>query len=369
MRTLFSLSILLAPSVAAANPTWLVSADAPVAVAVSEPQNDWFAAGALPSVGLARAMGPGFLTGARLRGGALGEGASPEGGLADKDVGGLCSLTALTRLRPGGSTRLGAGLWIEAAAGAALTGRDVRATAELGLGWGFAAGPVVLGPSLRYLHVFQPDGEASPHDAQLGLLGIEVALSGSPDEERLVVTRAASPHRAPRAVAEAAPSDVDRDLILDVDDACPQLAEVENGVEDRDGCPDEGLFVVVEDRITLGDQVLFRTDRARVSRRGREVLAAIAGYLAEHPEFALVEVEGHADERGTEEYNLELSRLRGERVRDVLVGLGVRAAVTITARGESSPRAGGDNERAWRQNRRVEFVLVRRQPRTAEVSR
>ncbi len=109
--------------------------------------------------------------------------------------------------------------------------------------------------------------------------------------------------------------------------------------------------------------------RAGVSRRGRQVLSAIAGYLAEHPEFARVDVEGHADERGTDEYNLDLSKLRGERVRAVLVRLGVSVEVQVMARGESSPRASGSGERAWRQNRRVEFVLVRRQPRTAEVSR
>ncbi len=371
MRTLIPLSILLAPSMAAAEPNWLVSADAPVALAVSQPQNDWFAAGALPSVSLARAIGPSFLTGLRLRGGALGEGTAPEDGLADKGVGGLGTLTALARVRPGGSSRLGAGAWIEAGAGAALTGHDVRATAEIGIGWGFAAGPWSFGPSIRYLHVLQPDDQLSPRDARLALIGFEVALSAGGSEERAelgrVITRRAAPTRARARVAEAAPADRDGDRILDVDDACPQAAEVENGVDDRDGCPDEGLFAVVEDRITLDDQVLFRTARARVSHRGRKVLTAIAGYLAEHVEFARVEVEGHADERGTEDYNMELSRLRGERVRDVLVGLGVRAEVQVNARGESSPRSRGDDERAWRQNRRVEFVLVR-QPRKAEVS-
>jgi outer membrane protein OmpA-like peptidoglycan-associated protein len=115
--------------------------------------------------------------------------------------------------------------------------------------------------------------------------------------------------------------------------------------------------------------VLFGTARARVSSRGRKVLAAIAGYLAEHPEFSQVQVEGHADERGSDEYNLDLSQRRAENVRSALIGLGVSVQLDVQGRGESSPRANGSGESAWRQNRRVEFVLVRHQGRTAEVSR
>lgn len=355
---------------ARADRAWLVTADAPAAVAVSTPQNDWFAAGALPSVSLARALSPNVLVGARLRAGVLAEGGAPDEALEDKGTGGLSSLTLGVRLRPfGGSARLGEGLWIEAAGGGALTGRDARGTAELGIGWGFAAGPVVLGPSLRYLQVFQPDSELSPNDARLALLGLEVALFDREEaaRERLVVKRA-MPRRTVAAPAVIA-ADSDGDRILDVDDACPAAREVENGVDDKDGCPDEGLFEVIEDRIALDETVLFGTARAKVSGSGKKVLAAIAGYLAEHPEFYHVQVEGHADERGTDEYNLDLSRRRAENVRAALVGMGVHVQLDAEGRGESSPRASGSDESAWRQNRRVEFVLVRHQERTAEVSR
>ena len=353
-----------------ADKSWLLTADAPAAVAVSTPQDDWFAAGALPSVSLARALSPGVLVGARLRGGVLAEGSRPDVALEDKGMGGLSSLTLGVRVRPLGGSRLGEGLWIEAAGGGALTGRDARATAELGLGWGFAAGPVVLGPSLRYLHVFQPDDQLSPNDARLALLGLEVALFDREERaaERLVVRRPA-PRRRPVAAPAPAIADSDGDRILDTDDACPAAPEVENGVDDKDGCPDKGLFEVIEDRIALDETVLFGTARARVSSRGRKVLSAIAGYLAEHPEFYQLQVEGHADERGSDEYNLELSQRRAENVRSVLVGLGVRVQLDARGRGESSPRASGSDEKSWRQNRRVEFVLVRHQERTAEVSR
>ncbi|HEU5060927.1 MAG TPA: OmpA family protein [Kofleriaceae bacterium] len=375
-RTLLPLAAGLAATwlgagAAGAERTWLLTADAPAAVPVSTPQNDWFAAGALPSVSLARAVGgAGVLVGARLRGGVLAEGDRPDAALEDKSTGGLGSLTLGVRVRPlGGGARLGEGLWIEAAGGGALTGRDARATAELGVGWGFAAGPVALGPSIRYLQVFQPDDQLSPGDARLALLGLEVALFDR--EERAagrLVVRAARPRRTAAAPVVVV-ADGDGDRILDVDDACPATREVENGVDDDDGCPDEGLFEVIEDRIALDDTVLFGFARARVSSRGRKVLAAIAGYLAQHPEFYQVQVEGHADERGTDEYNLALSQRRAENVRSVLVDMGVRVQLDVEGRGESSPRAEGSDERAWRQNRRVEFVLVRHQERTAEVSR
>ena len=355
--------------IAHADHSWLLTADAPAAVAVSTPQDDWFAAGALPSVSLARAITPTVLVGARLRGGVLAEGDRPDVALMDKSAGGLASLTLGVRVRPFAGARLGDGFWVEAAGGGAQTGDDTRATAELGLGWGFPAGSVVLGPSLRYLQVFQPDDQLAPHDARLVLAGIEVALFDREERaaDRLVVTRVAPPKPVAAPAVVEKDTDRDGDRILDTDDACPNQPEVENGVDDKDGCPDEGLFEVVNDRITLDERVLFGTARARVSHRGREVLGAISRYLGEHPEFYQVQVEGHADERGTDEYNLNLSKRRAERVRDVLVQLGVRVELAIEARGESSPRVEGSNERAWRQNRRVEFVLVRHQERTAEV--
>jgi OOP family OmpA-OmpF porin len=358
--------------VAHADRTWLLTADAPAAVAVSTPQDDWFAAGALPSVSLARAITPSVLVGARLRGGVLAEGQRPDAALVDKSTGGLASLTLGVRVRPfAGGARLGDGFWVEAAGGGAQTGEDTRATAELGMGWGFAAGSVVVGPSVRYLQVFQPDDQLAPHDARLVLFGVELALFDREERaaERLVATRVAPPKRVAAPAAEPVVADSDGDRILDVEDACPNQPEVENGVDDKDGCPDVGLFEVVNDRINLDERVLFATARARVSHRGRKVLGAIAGYLGQHPEFYQVQVEGHADERGTDEYNMNLSKRRAERVRDVMVELGVQVDLDIEARGESSPRAEGSNERAWRQNRRVEFVLVRHQERTAEVSR
>jgi peptidoglycan-associated lipoprotein len=68
-------------------------------------------------------------------------------------------------------------------------------------------------------------------------------------------------------------------------------------------------------------------------------------------------VEGHADERGTEEYNLALGERRARSVRDYLVRLGVSSSkLTVTSKGETEPLDPRSTEAAWQKNRRVEFI-------------
>ena len=70
----------------------------------------------------------------------------------------------------------------------------------------------------------------------------------------------------------------------------------------------------------------------------------------------VVVIEGHADERGSEEYNLALGERRAEAVRRYLEALGVaESQLRIVSYGESKPAALGSDEAAWRLNRRAEF--------------
>jgi peptidoglycan-associated lipoprotein len=72
-----------------------------------------------------------------------------------------------------------------------------------------------------------------------------------------------------------------------------------------------------------------------------------------------VTVEGHADERGTNEYNLALGDRRGGSVRDYLVNLGIAAdRILAVSRGEESPFCAESNEACWQQNRRGHFVIT-----------
>jgi peptidoglycan-associated lipoprotein len=87
-------------------------------------------------------------------------------------------------------------------------------------------------------------------------------------------------------------------------------------------------------------------------------LQRIAAYLIRHPGARLV-ISGHADERGTAEYNLALGQARATAARDYLVRLGVRVEqVRTTSFGEERPAVAGTGEAAWSQNRRGELVVV-----------
>jgi peptidoglycan-associated lipoprotein len=71
-------------------------------------------------------------------------------------------------------------------------------------------------------------------------------------------------------------------------------------------------------------------------------------------------VEGHCDERGTEEYNLALGERRARASKDYLVGLGIADnRINTISYGESKPFAEGHNEDAWQQNRRAHFVAIK----------
>ena len=72
-----------------------------------------------------------------------------------------------------------------------------------------------------------------------------------------------------------------------------------------------------------------------------------------------VMVEGHADSRGTNEYNLALGERRSDAVRDYVVSLGLATdRVTIVSKGEEQPFCSDENEACWQQNRRGHFIIT-----------
>ena len=88
----------------------------------------------------------------------------------------------------------------------------------------------------------------------------------------------------------------------------------------------------------------------------------VADHLKSNP-TRKVKVEGHADERGTEGYNLALGERRALSVRDYLINLGISPdRVGTTSFGEFDPAELGQNEAAWAANRRAEFVLLLPKP-------
>jgi peptidoglycan-associated lipoprotein len=103
--------------------------------------------------------------------------------------------------------------------------------------------------------------------------------------------------------------------------------------------------------------VYFDYDRAEIRSDARPTLRSNGDAVNANTDWGTVTVEGHCDERGSEEYNLALGDRRASRVRDYLVDLGVSSSRLRTVSfGESKPAVMGHDESAWRYNRRVEFT-------------
>jgi peptidoglycan-associated lipoprotein len=108
---------------------------------------------------------------------------------------------------------------------------------------------------------------------------------------------------------------------------------------------------------TAGDRVFFATDSATVGADQRPVLQRQAQWMAQYRQVQ-VTVEGHADERGTREYNLALGQRRANAARDLLVGNGVAGSrIQTISYGKDRPADLGSNEQAWAQNRRAVTVV------------
>ena len=107
---------------------------------------------------------------------------------------------------------------------------------------------------------------------------------------------------------------------------------------------------------TLVGIFLFDFDQAIVRRVAHAELNKHASALA-GDRFIRVRVEGHADERGTREYNLALGERRADAVRAYLVSQGAsNSQIEVISYGEEKPIVSGKNERSWAKNRRVELV-------------
>jgi peptidoglycan-associated lipoprotein len=101
--------------------------------------------------------------------------------------------------------------------------------------------------------------------------------------------------------------------------------------------------------------IYFDFDSASIRESDRPVIKAHAEYMATHG-YASISLEGHADERGTREYNIALGERRAKAVRQLLLFQGAATGQLETVSfGEERPLADGHDEASWQQNRRVEI--------------
>lgn len=106
------------------------------------------------------------------------------------------------------------------------------------------------------------------------------------------------------------------------------------------------------------DTIYFDTDQFNVDSADAAALRRQAEYLTQYPS-ARATVEGHADERGTREYNIGLGERRGQAVRRALALQGASEAQLATVSfGEERPAAAGEDDTAYSQNRRVEILYL-----------
>ena len=108
----------------------------------------------------------------------------------------------------------------------------------------------------------------------------------------------------------------------------------------------------------VGDRVFFSEDQSSLTPEAQETLRRQAQWLQQYPAVT-VQVEGHADERGTREYNIALSARRATAAREYLISQGVKASrISSIAYGKERPAALCDAEQCWSQNRRAVTVIT-----------
>jgi outer membrane protein OmpA-like peptidoglycan-associated protein len=129
--------------------------------------------------------------------------------------------------------------------------------------------------------------------------------------------------------------------------------------------------VIVEGSdIIILDKVQFATNSAEILDESKPILDAVAATLKGHPEFLVVEVAGHADERGDDGHNLRLTRLRAAAVAKALAARGIAAERLVSqGYGEYCPLEATSTPQAWEKNRRVEFKVVKTQEGPTGVQR
>ena len=120
----------------------------------------------------------------------------------------------------------------------------------------------------------------------------------------------------------------------------------------------EGRARAARAQEVLTTVVYFDLDSEQLSTESQERLRTKAAILRANPSIQM-RVEGHADERGSTEYNIALGQRRAESVRTFLSGYGITdARLSTISYGKERPAMEGSNETAWSRNRRAEFVLT-----------
>lgn len=315
-----------------------VHVEAGAAHAVGTPQGRELGAGgggdARVELPVARMLGVQAGVGAVI----LSEGSAPsDPGIAQRSTGMAVFGTAGVRLHP-----FGEGLWLDGNAGVAETGGLFRPVLDAHVGWDFRASSLVsVGPFVGYTQIIQGEDALRPNDARILVAGLGVTFGRA--EKRPAPPPAVEPTPAPKP---------DTDGLAFAVDHCPGGL-----VETESGCA--APIALVDDRLEIGDVIHFDFDSPVIREESEELVDRVARFIVKHPEIDEIEIEGHADARGSAAYNQRLSEARAAATRAMLVRFGVEET-RLRAVGFGKSRLKVRTTRAEPENRRVEFLVVRR---------
>ncbi len=182
-----------------------------------------------------------------------------------------------------------------------------------------------------------------------------VVAAATPDADSLAAARAAEREAAAMQLCQQASEAI---AAGDVNRARSLVQQINR---DYAGTECAGLTAGISakvDAITvLRERVHFEFDKSRITDEAAATLQRKADVLRAHPDLRIA-IEGHCDERGSLEYNMALGQRRAQSTMQYLVNLGLTGDTFSTVSyGEERPAAQGDNEGAWAQNRRAEFVI------------
>ncbi|WP_299579420.1 OmpA family protein [uncultured Sunxiuqinia sp.] len=194
------------------------------------------------------------------------------------------------------------------------------------------------------------DGVADKDDLCPDVAGVK-ELAGCPDSDGDGVAdkddKCPDTPRGYKVDRNGCPYDRDGDGVVDEEDDCP----TEAGPADNNGCP-----VVA----TNPEAIHYEFDKSSLTSSAKAGLDEVIKTMKDHSEYS-VELYGHADEIGTEAYNMKLSERRANAARTYLVEKGIAASriVKVVPLGKSQPVASNNTEEGRAKNRRVEFKLVK----------
>jgi len=219
--------------------------------------------------------------------------------------------------------------------------------------------PTVAGlTSLKGCPDSDKDGIADKDDACPEIAGVKVR-EGCPDADCDGVTdkddQCADTKKGLKVDASGCPADQDKDGVADSEDDCPTVA----GTIENKGCPAKEPEVPAETGMPKIAPVYFGYDQSTYKSGEKVKVDKVVSLLKDNKEYK-VNINGYADSKGDEVYNLNLSKRRLHTIINTLTSAGIKKArITSFAKGEAEPRATNDTEEGRALNRRVEFELTK----------